>query len=144
MAFLETHGIVKTFPGVVALKNIDIAVDLGEIHILAGENGAGKSTLVKVLVGAYRPTAGTLSIEGRDPLADPALFDLVAYVPQELSLFPNMTLAENLFMPFGKAYHGKDEFFGLAQVLPNYLDVSSITGVFYHDAGTLIGMPKVV
>ncbi len=103
MAFLETHGIVKTFPGVVALKNIDIAVDLGEIHILAGENGAGKSTLVKVLVGAYRPTAGTLSIEGRDPLADPALFDLVAYVPQELSLFPNMTLAENLFMPFGKA-----------------------------------------
>ena len=41
----------------------------------------------------------------------------------------DVTVIEPLFLPFGKAYHGKDEFLGLAQVLPNYLDVSSITGM---------------
>ena len=50
---LEMRGIVKTFPGVTALDNVNLRVEDGEIHALVGENGAGKSTLMKVLSGEY-------------------------------------------------------------------------------------------
>ncbi|MFT3962308.1 sugar ABC transporter ATP-binding protein [Propionivibrio sp.] len=106
MAFIETSGIVRRFPGVVALNGVSLAIELGQVHVLAGENGAGKSTLVKILTGTYRPSEGSLRIDGGDPLAHPELFDYVAYVPQELSLFEHMTVAENLFMPFGKSGTG--------------------------------------
>lgn len=105
MAFLEVMGIGQRFPGVVALRGVDLAIELGKVHVLAGENGAGKSTLVKILVGTQRPTEGRIAIDGGNPLDTPDLFDNIAYVPQELSLFPNMTVAENLFIPFGKTGH---------------------------------------
>ncbi len=88
------------------LEDVSIDIELGRFHILAGENGAGKSTLVKILTGVQALTAGSVSIEGRNPEEDRSLFDRVAYVPQELTLFQNMTVAENLFMPFTKSGHG--------------------------------------
>lgn len=106
MAFIETRGIVRKFPGVVALNDVSLSIDLGQVHIFAGENGAGKSTLVKILTGTYEPSEGSLRIDGKDPLKNRELFDEVAYVPQELSLFEHMTVAENLFMPFEKSGMG--------------------------------------
>jgi ribose transport system ATP-binding protein len=55
------RGIVKEFPGVRALDEVDLDVAAGEVHCLLGQNGAGKSTLIKVLAGAYRPDAGRSS-----------------------------------------------------------------------------------
>src|SRR6201995_4811083 len=52
-AILEMRGIRKTFPGVIALDNVDLTVRAGEIHAIVGENAAGKSTLMKVLSGVY-------------------------------------------------------------------------------------------
>lgn len=106
MAYLEARGLGRDFPGVTALDGVDLSVELGRTHILAGENGAGKSTLVKILTGADRASRGTILIDGRDPLEHPDLFRKIAWVPQELSLFPDMTVAENLFMPFGRTGHG--------------------------------------
>ncbi len=103
MAFLEVSNIWRRFPGVIALKDVSLSIELGQVHIFAGENGAGKSTLVKILTGTYQPSEGTISIDGGNPQAHPDLFDYIAYVPQELSLFPHMTVAENLFMPFEKS-----------------------------------------
>ena len=103
MAFIETTSIVRRFPGVVALNDISLSIELGQVHILAGENGAGKSTLVKILTGTYHPSEGSIRIDGGDPLTQAELFDYIAYVPQELSLFEHMTVAENLFMPFEKS-----------------------------------------
>jgi ribose transport system ATP-binding protein len=103
VAFLEVRGIVQRFPGVVALNGVDMSVELGRVHVLAGENGAGKSTLVKILVGTQVPTEGTILIDGQKPFEHPHLFDYVAYVPQEINLFAHMTVAENLFIPFGKS-----------------------------------------
>ena len=106
MAYLETSGLTREFPGVKALIDVDLSVELGRAHILAGENGAGKSTLVRILTGSDRMTAGTVRIDGRDPAEHPELFRKIAYVPQELSLFPDVSVAENLFMPFDRTGHG--------------------------------------
>ncbi len=103
MPFLEVRGIRKEFPGVVALDRVSLSIELGRVHVLAGENGAGKSTLVKILTGVDRPDAGEVLIGGRNAVEEPALFDDIGYVPQELNLFPHMTVAENLFMPFSKS-----------------------------------------
>jgi ribose transport system ATP-binding protein len=103
MAVLEASGIRKAFPGVVAVDEVSVSFELGRIHGIVGENGAGKSTLVKILDGVLRPDRGTVRIEGEDALAHPRLFEKISYVPQELDLFRNMTVAENLFMPFNKS-----------------------------------------
>ena len=62
---LEMHGIVKSFPGVQALRGVDLRLRSGEVLALLGENGAGKSTLMKVLGGAYHADDGAIAIDGR-------------------------------------------------------------------------------
>ncbi len=100
---IELINISKRFPGVIALDKVNICFELGKIHCIMGENGAGKSTLAKILTGIYIPEEGNIIIEGKDALKDKKLFGKVAYVPQELDLFRNMTVAENLFFPFSKS-----------------------------------------
>ena len=103
MNILEATGITKVFPGVVALDSVDVAFEPGQIHCIIGENGAGKSTLIKCLTGVYTPEQGSVMINGHDALKQKELFDKVAYVPQEIDLFPHMSVAENLFIPYEKS-----------------------------------------
>jgi ribose transport system ATP-binding protein len=98
--FLEMRGILKRFPGVVALDNVSFDVKTGEVHGLVGENGAGKSTLIKVLSGAYHADAGEITVAG-ERVEQPAPLDMirrgVAVIYQELMLAPHLSVAENLF-----------------------------------------------
>jgi ribose transport system ATP-binding protein len=98
---LEMRGIDKRFPGVHALRGVDLRVARGEILGLVGENGAGKSTLIKILSGAYQSDAGSVAIDGR-PVgrSDPhAMLDQgVAVIYQEPSLADHLTVGENIFM----------------------------------------------
>ena len=103
MNILEATGITKVFPGVVALDSVDVSFEPGQIHCIIGENGAGKSTLIKCLTGVYTPEQGEVKINGQDALKQKELFDKVAYVPQEIDLFPHMSVAENLFIPYEKS-----------------------------------------
>ncbi len=104
MIVLQAKGITKTFPGVVALDKVDLTVQSGEVHCIVGENGAGKSTLVKILTGLFQADEGSLIINGKEvSRRDAHVFKTVAYVPQELNLFGELTVAENLFAPFDKA-----------------------------------------
>ena len=103
MNILEATGITKVFPGVVALDSVDVSFEPGQIHCIIGENGAGKSTLIKCLTGVYTPEQGEVKISGQDALKQKVLFDKVAYVPQEIDLFPHMSVAENLFIPYEKS-----------------------------------------
>jgi ribose transport system ATP-binding protein len=98
---LETRGLRKEFPGVVALDDVDFELRAGEVHALLGANGAGKSTLIKILSGYYRPDAGTVRIDGAqvditDPHRSRALGISVIY--QEQALIPQLSVAENIFL----------------------------------------------
>ncbi|MBO5502800.1 MAG: sugar ABC transporter ATP-binding protein, partial [Clostridia bacterium] len=101
---LSMRGIDKVFPGVKALQNVDFTLRKGEIHALMGENGAGKSTLIKVLTGVYTKDAGTIKIEDREvAIRSPqdAQKAGISTVYQEITLCPNLTVAENMFIGRG-------------------------------------------
>ncbi|QHQ34386.1 sugar ABC transporter ATP-binding protein [Algicella marina] len=98
-SLLQVRALRKTFPGTVALDDVDFDLRAGEVHALLGENGAGKSTLIKCLTGAYRRDAGTIAMEGREvsPESTQDAQDLgIGTVYQEVNLLPNMSVAENL------------------------------------------------
>lgn len=98
---LEMRGIDKSFPGVHALRAVDLDVSAGEIHGLVGENGAGKSTLIKILAGAYGRDAGEILIGGRAVEAaspNEMIGQGIAVIYQEPSLAPHLSVAENIFM----------------------------------------------
>ena len=102
---LEMHGIVKTFPGVRALQNVDFFLNRGEIHALMGENGAGKSTLMKVLTGVYPKDGGTILLDGKTvTIHSPSDAQKlgISTVYQEITLCPNLTVAENMYIGRGK------------------------------------------
>jgi ribose transport system ATP-binding protein len=106
---LVLRGLRKSFGGFTALDGVDLQVDGGQILALLGENGAGKSTLIKCLAGAYTPDAGNMWLDG-EPYAPAspraAAARGVAVVHQELSLFPHLTVAENLVPPANVARWG--------------------------------------
>jgi ABC-type sugar transport system ATPase subunit len=92
-------GISKRFPGTLALDGVDLEVERATIHGLLGENGAGKSTLLKVLAGDQPPTAGTIELDGEPvEIGSPArAHELgIGIVYQELSLLPNLSVADNI------------------------------------------------
>ena len=100
---LTMRGICKYFPGVRALENVDFTLRKGEIHALMGENGAGKSTLIKVLTGVYAMDKGEIRIDGVDGAINirspqEAQNYGISTVYQEITLCPNLTVAENMFI----------------------------------------------
>ena len=100
---IEAHNIVKRFGGATAVDGVSLAVPPGEIHGLVGENGAGKSTLMRVLAGILRPDEGSVLVDGQRLEAGSAQSALeagVSLVHQELSLIPEMTVAENINLGF--------------------------------------------
>jgi simple sugar transport system ATP-binding protein len=96
---LRAGAITKTFGGVHALRGVDMEIRRGEVHCLAGENGSGKSTLVKIVSGVERPDSGEIEIDGTlvDRLTPAAAVALgVQVIHQDLSLLPNLSVAENI------------------------------------------------
>jgi ABC-type sugar transport system ATPase subunit/ribose/xylose/arabinose/galactoside ABC-type transport system permease subunit len=105
-AIVELLQITKTFPGVVALKDVDLSLRPGSIHALVGENGAGKSTLINLLSGVLQPDSGEIRIGGQArPLTDAhsARRQGIVTVHQELDLFPDLSVAENMGLEQGLA-----------------------------------------
>ena len=106
-ALLQLTHITKSFPGLVALKNIDFQLNEGEVISLVGENGAGKSTLMSVIGGIYTPEKGEIFIKGESVRIDNpgvARKHGIGYVHQEPTLAPNMTGTENLFLGQEQTY----------------------------------------
>ncbi len=99
--FLTLSGISKHYPGVRALEQVNLSVAKGEVVGLIGENGAGKSTLMNILGGVTAPTAGTITIDGKELTSltvAAAIASGIAFVHQELNLFDNLTAAANILI----------------------------------------------
>ncbi len=106
---IEGRDLVKRFGGEVAVDGVSIQVAPGEIHAVVGENGAGKSTLMRMLAGILTPTTGSVHVDGKQldvGNAKAALEAGIALVHQELSLVPEMTVAENIVLGFTPSNRG--------------------------------------
>jgi len=98
---LSVSQVSKAYPGTQALTAIDLEIAPGEIHGIAGQNGAGKSTLVKILAGIEQPDGGRVLVDGAPvhlPTPQSAHRERIFTVHQELSLMPNLTVAENIYI----------------------------------------------
>jgi ribose transport system ATP-binding protein len=106
---LQTRSLRKEYPGTVALDDVSVSFVGGKIHALIGKNGAGKSTLVKIIAGATQPTRGSILVDGFEvSLSSPrhALERGIVAVHQELSLVPELTVAENILLGRLPKMHG--------------------------------------
>lgn len=134
MDILELRHISKTFPGVVALKDINMTVRKSEVHALLGENGAGKSTLIKILNGYHQPDKGGEILIGGKPVDFKEPKDAIDAsfhtIYQELTLCPHMTVAENIVMDKQGQFKGyllrKHEFEDIASRVMKDLNQSDI------------------
>ncbi len=98
---LSAKHITKEYPGTRALDDVSFDIEKSKVNVLIGENGAGKSTLMKIIAGIEQPTSGTLSMDGEDFVmndTDAARRHGIAIIHQELSLFPNLNVYQNIFM----------------------------------------------
>lgn len=98
---LELKGITKIFPGVKALNNVQFQLKPGEVHALMGENGAGKSTFIKVITGVHKAEEGEMFLDGKKvDFKGPrdAQEAGIAAVYQHPTSYPDLTVAENIFM----------------------------------------------
>lgn len=99
-AFITLENISKRFPGVLALDGVNLTLNKGEVHCLAGQNGCGKSTIIKVISGVYQPEKGaSILIDGKllhQLTPQLSFYYGVQMIYQDLSLFPNLTVAENI------------------------------------------------
>ncbi|RUZ93340.1 ATP-binding cassette domain-containing protein, partial [Mesorhizobium sp. M7A.F.Ca.US.001.02.1.1] len=115
---LKLEDVSKVYSGTVAVKRANFEVRKGAVNVLVGENGAGKSTLMKIIAGVERPTAGRILLEGEEvsfSSSGDAVNRGIGMVFQELNLFGNMSVAENIFATreitnrFGKIDHAQQE-----------------------------------
>ena len=98
---LRLESITKTFPGTLALDKVNFDLNTGEVHAIIGENGAGKSTLIKVISGIYQPDSGEIFLDGKPVNFRNTLFAQqsgIAAIYQEPTIFPDLNIAENVFM----------------------------------------------
>ncbi len=98
---VKVEGICKSFPGVLALNNVNFELKAGTVHALMGENGAGKSTLVKVMMGIYGRDSGMMWLKNKEvdfKTPKEALDAGMSFIPQELCPVPDMTVAENIWL----------------------------------------------
>lgn len=98
---VRMRGISKSYPGVIALRDVDFSLDHGEVRALLGKNGAGKSTLIKILSGVETADRGEIALDGA-PLSLGSPIEAtragIATVYQELSLVPELSIGENIFL----------------------------------------------
>jgi len=130
---IEVRGL-SVRAGSFVLKDISLRVERGRIHVLLGPTGSGKSTLLEALVGLRRPEEGSIFLEGREITRLPVERRGLAYLPQDLALFPHLTVEENiLYGPRIRGIHLPEGF------LRELLDILGIRGLLKRRPGTLSG-----
>src|SRR5205809_5042192 len=99
MAEVVIDRVTKRFGDVEAAKDVSLTVPSGEIVVLLGPTGAGKTTLLRLVAGLEKPDAGMITIDGRDATQEPPALRDVSFVFQQYSLYPHLTVFDNLAFP---------------------------------------------
>jgi multiple sugar transport system ATP-binding protein len=99
MANVALRHVSKRFGPVEAVRDLSFAINHGELVVLLGPSGAGKTTTLRLVTGLERPDAGSISIDGRDVTRDPPGTRDIAFVFQQYSLYPHLTVYDNLAFP---------------------------------------------
>ena len=138
---LEIQGVSKSFPGVKALDNVNIALRPGTVHAVMGENGAGKSTLMKIINGLYKRDEGKILPDGKEvhfsgPEESGAAG--IAMIYQELNFLPELTVAENMFM---KRQPGKGGFVSWGQMMEDAQKILDENGLSYDPSEKIKNLP---
>lgn len=148
-------GVALTLRGRRVLDGIDLALGAGETLALLGPNGAGKTSLMRLVAGRLAPDAGTVRIGGADPHRTGAARRAVGWVPQEIALYPRLTVAENLSvfaqlagLPRRERREAVEGALDLAELAPlAHRVVSTLSGGYQRRANIaagLIGRPSLV
>ncbi len=101
MAVLEVSNVSKHFGAIHALNDVSLSLEAGQVVGLMGDNGAGKSTLVKIIAGNFRPTLGSLRMDGKELILHKPIEARqhgIEIVYQDLALCDNLTAAANVFL----------------------------------------------
>ena len=99
MASVVLRHVSKRFGQIEAVRDLSLAINDGEFVVLLGPSGAGKTTTLRLITGLDRPDAGSISINGRDVTRDPPGTRDIAFVFQQYSLYPHLTVYDNLAFP---------------------------------------------
>ena len=136
---LEMKNITKRFPGVVALNDVSLRINSGEVLAVVGENGAGKSTLIKIMSGAYQQDEGQILFEGKDEgklIPARALMLGVTAIYQELTNVKGLSVAENIFLG---AQPVKHKFVDYKKLYSDSQSIQNEVGIGYVKPDTLLG-----
>ncbi|ACZ43467.1 ABC transporter related protein [Thermobaculum terrenum ATCC BAA-798] len=138
MTAIEVQGLTKLYGRTEALRGIDLAVPEGCLFGLLGPNGAGKTTLIKALVGALRPSGGSVRVLGLDPLRQRRqLRQQIGYMPQSPALYEDLSARGNIAF-FGGAHMSH----GLDKRVEEVLELTDLTGRADDPVHTLSGGMK--
>lgn len=139
---MDARDLEKSFGPIVALKSVSLAIERGQIHAICGENGAGKSTLVKILTGVYEADGGTIAIDGeRRSITSPKSAEAlgIAFVSQELSLCPHLSVGDNIWLGSGRVplFHRRKH---LSTKARDALDIVGLSHIGLDRLVTELGM----
>jgi ribose transport system ATP-binding protein len=149
---VAARGLTKRYPGVVALADVDFALEAGEVHVLFGENGAGKSTLISILAGVTAPTAGSVAMAG-EPVTTFSIRHArslgISAVFQEFSLVPTQSVVENLLLgdepahgPFLNRREGRRRARALFEALDCDIDLDRIVSQLSRGEQQIVEIAK--
>ena len=94
---IELENVTKLYQQIVAVQDLNLTIEDGEIMGIIGHNGAGKSTTLKMILGLVAPTSGQVKVMGRDMAKESTYIkQFVGYLPEESPLYENMTVTEYL------------------------------------------------
>ncbi|MDD5040653.1 MAG: ABC transporter ATP-binding protein [Patescibacteria group bacterium] len=131
MNAISVQNLSKDYGPVHALQDVSLDIPVGHITGLVGPNGAGKTTFIKALVGALRPTGGSVRVLGMDPIKQRwALRKKIGYMPQEPALYTDLSARENVV--FYARVHRSTEVRKRADTLLNELDLGDRLGSSVH------------
>lgn len=132
---ISIEGLIKRYGSVKALQGLDLTIETGHIFCLLGPNGAGKSTLIKAIVGAVKPTSGTVNVLGRSMPKEARLARTrLGYMPQVPALYEDLSVRANVKF-FGRSHRLKR----LDERVDRVLDFVGLLSLSGRMTGTLSG-----